>query len=197
MDDLRTATPLIPVLVHRSPTPKRVRLHRVPIVVGRRLRRRRCAVEGTLHGLDGIGRVARLLTTARLTTRGASVGSSKPIATNVDLVNSCARLVGEEVEVLLADPGPGIGDGATVVLRGRRRAAGHPRTRRRGPRPARVVRFSARPLPTVSTPCGSRPGLTVPLGCRLLVQGGRPTGAPVGRGSAEVPSSRCRIAGLS
>ena len=188
--DTRTGPP--------EPNPNRVRLHRVPIVVGRRLRRRRCAVEGTLPGLDGIGRVARLLTTARLTSRGASVGSSKPIATDVDLVDSCARLVGEEVEVLLADPGPGIGDGATVVLRGRSGAQRGTLALVDGDRGRRgVVRFERSALTDGQYSVRLEAGADAcPSGVSSSCRAGD-RWCSCGARKRRSPSSRCRIAGLS
>ena len=104
------------------------------------------------------------------------MGSSQPPATEVDLIDSYARLAGEQVEVVLADPGPGIGDGVTVVLRGRRSAQRATLALldedcgRRG-----VVRFERSTLSD-----GEYAALLVtdagelPLGCRLLVQGARP-----------------------
>lgn len=104
------------------------------------------------------------------------MGSSQPPATEVDLIDSYARLVGEQVEVVLADPGPGIGDGATVLLRGRSGAQRGTLVLldedhvRRG-----VVRFQRSTLTDgehaalLDTDAGEQP-----LGCRLLVQGARP-----------------------
>lgn len=116
------------------------------------------------------------------------MGSSKPPATAVDLVDSFARLVGREVEVVLADPGPGIDDGATVVLRGR---GGVQRGTlaildRDGGRSG-VVRFERSALTDGqhSLELGDRT-----LGCRLLVQGARPLVLLWG---AEAPKSRIPV----
>lgn len=120
------------------------------------------------------------------------MGSSKPPAAEVDLVDSCARLVGGDVEVLLADPGPGIGDGATVVLRGRGGVHRGTLTLVDGDRGRRgVVRFERSALTDgqyavrLEADSDERP-----LGCRLLVQGARPLVLLWG---AEAPKSRLPV----
>lgn len=120
------------------------------------------------------------------------MGSSKPPAADVDLVDSYARLVGEEVEVVLADPGPSIGDGATVVLRGR--SGAHRGTvalldgdgGRRG-----VARFERSALSDGQYAVLLEAGADErPLGCRLLVQGARPLVLLWG---AEAPTSQLPV----
>jgi hypothetical protein len=120
------------------------------------------------------------------------VGSSKPPATDVDLVNSCALLVGEEVEVRLADPGPGIGDGATVVLRGRGGVQRGTLALLDGDRGRRgVVRFERSALTDGQYAVWLGAGVEErPLGCRLLVQGARPLVLLWG---AEAPTSRLPV----
>ncbi len=116
------------------------------------------------------------------------MGSSKPPATDVDLVDSFARLVGREVEVVLADAGPGIDDGATVVLRGRdgvlrgTLSIADGDLGRRG-----VVRFERSALTDGQYAVGLEERT---LGCRLLVQGNRPLVLLWG---AAAPSSRLPV----
>jgi hypothetical protein len=120
------------------------------------------------------------------------VGMSKPPATGVDLVDSYARLVGREAEVVLADPDPGIGDGATVVLRGPSSVHRGTLTVIDGDRGRRgVVRFERSTLTDgqyavlLEADTDERP-----LGCRLLVQGERPLVLLWG---AEAPASRLPV----
>lgn len=103
------------------------------------------------------------------------MGASKPPESDIDLVDSFARLVGAEVEVVLAGLGPEVVEGAAVVLR---RAGdvhrGHLSFSDTGYRRG-VVRFERSALSngqyTVSVE--AHPG-EHSLGCRLLVQGSRP-----------------------
>jgi hypothetical protein len=124
------------------------------------------------------------------------VGSSRPPAADVDLVDSYARQVGREVEVVLASPGPEIADGATVVLR--RRDASFRGTLglldgdggRRG-----VVRFGRSALTDGQYAVLLADGPDErPLGCRLLVQGARPLvllwGAEASKSRLPVPHER-------
>ena len=120
------------------------------------------------------------------------MGSSQPPATEVDLVDSYARLVGGEVEVVLADPGPGIRDRATAILRGRNVVQrGHltlldEDNGRRG-----VVRFERSTLVDGQYAVLLEAGADErPLGCRLLVQGARPLVLLWG---AEGPESRLPV----
>ncbi len=124
------------------------------------------------------------------------MGSSRPPAADVDLVDSYARQLGGEVELVLASPGPEVGDGATLVLR--RGDASHRGTLglldddggRRG-----VVRFGRSALTdgqyTVLLADGADER---PLGCRLLVQGARPLvllwGAEASKSRLPVPHER-------
>jgi hypothetical protein len=104
------------------------------------------------------------------------VGQSDPPVADVDLVDSFARLVGGEVEVVLADPGPVVADGSTVVLRGRDGVQRGSLALRDGDRGRHgVVRFE-RPALTDGqyAVCLEVGGEERPLGCRLLVQGARP-----------------------
>ncbi|WP_457206232.1 hypothetical protein [Nocardioides sp. P5_C9_2] len=104
------------------------------------------------------------------------MGQSDPPVAEVDLVDSFARLVGGEVEVVLADPGPVIADGVTVVLRGEsgvRRGTLALVDDDRGRRGA--VRFERSTLTDGTyAVCLEGAGDERPLGCRLLVQGARP-----------------------
>ena len=126
------------------------------------------------------------------------MGSSRPPAADVDLVDSYARQVGGEVEVVLASPGPEIADGATVVLR--RREASYRGTLglldgdgdggRRG-----VVRFGRSALTDGQYAVLLADGAEErPLGCRLLVQGERPLvllwGAEASKSRLPVPHER-------
>lgn len=106
------------------------------------------------------------------------MGSSRPPDADVDLVDSYARLVGGNAEVVLASPGPEIHDGATVVLRrgdGAHRGTlalieGDGDGGRRG-----VVRFERSALTDGQYDVMLRADADErPLGCRLLVQGPRP-----------------------
>jgi hypothetical protein len=128
------------------------------------------------------------------------VGSSRPPAADVDLVDSYARQVGGEVEVVLASPGPEIADGATVVLR--RREASFRGTLglldgdggRRG-----VVRFGRSALTDGQYAVLLADGAEErPLGCRLLVQGARPLvllwGAEASKSRLPVPHERPQAA---
>jgi hypothetical protein len=124
------------------------------------------------------------------------VGSSRPPAADVDLVDSYARQVGGEVEVVLASPGPEVADGATIVLR--RRDASHRGTLglldgdggRRG-----VVRFGRSALTDGQYAVLIADGPDErSLGCRLLVQGARPLvllwGAEASKSRLPVPHER-------
>ncbi len=128
------------------------------------------------------------------------MGSSRPPAADVDLVDSYARQVGGEVEVVLASPGPEIADGATVVLR--RREASFRGTLglldddggRRG-----VVRFGRSALTDGQYAVLLADGADErPLGCRLLVQGARPLvllwGAEASKSRLPVPHERPQAA---
>lgn len=104
------------------------------------------------------------------------MGSSKPPAADVDLVNSFARLLDDEVEVVLADPGPELVAGSTIVLRARNGVHRGTLALNNGARGRRgVVRFQRAALTDGQYVLRMETGATQwPLGCRLLVQGPRP-----------------------
>lgn len=107
------------------------------------------------------------------------MGDSKPPAAAVDLLDSYARRVGDDVEVVLVDPEGVVSHGDAVVLR---------RGERRREAPAEVVEDGHGRRALVRVPradlgngqwglrvrAGADGATPQPLGCRLLVQGDRP-----------------------
>jgi hypothetical protein len=104
------------------------------------------------------------------------VGKSAPPPANVDLVHSYARQVGEEVEIVLSRPEVELAPDDVVVLRqGTRRVpltavvTGEGDSRRVTARAPRADLGRGTWGVALRTSTGR-----TPLGCRLLVQGGRP-----------------------
>jgi hypothetical protein len=104
------------------------------------------------------------------------VPKSKPPAAEIDLVDSYARRVGDEVELSLARPAMEVPDGAVIVLRadGGRHAEEPEMTddaggRRLVARLPRAALGDGTYVVRLRTADGS-----LRLGCRLLVQGERP-----------------------
>lgn len=137
------------------------------------------------------------------------MGSSRPPDADVDLVDSYARMVGGDAEVVLASPGPQIHHGATVVLRRGDRAhrgtlaliEGDGDGGRRG-----VVRFERSALTdgqydVLLHPDAPEDTDERALGCRLLVQGARPLvllwGAEPTKSRLPVPHPRPAAGGAS
>lgn len=114
------------------------------------------------------------------------MGDSKPPEAAIDLVDSYARRLGDEVEVVLSDPDGVVAPRSTVELRRgeqRHRASAEVVDDERGRRAlVRVPRadlrngtYALRLLPDASDASDGPDGPDgLPLGCRLLVQGDRP-----------------------